>query len=394
MIFEKHGINYAFEDVPPDHFVEDIGIEFKLLKKSTGKRIDFANLSSGEKKIIALIVKLFTSDFYKQNLELPELIVLDEPDSYLHPELAKLLIEVLNESFVKKLGVKVIITTHSPSTVALTPEDSLFELKNEPTTSLRKVSKDEALKILTFGVPTLSIDYKNHRQVFVESPTDVFYYQSIYDVLSSNEKLLYRPYFISCTKGKGNSDQVIEMVNSLRKAGNDKVYGIIDWDGKHEYNDSVFVHGAKNYYSIENFIYSPVYLAVYFLGINGAENIFEELGFSGTYNQYTLGPSEDNERLQKVCNWVIDKITKKFPALNSNETTEVRYLNNKTVVLPDWFLKTNGHELEVKLKKVFPSLEGKFRSEGSMQEELTKVVVKSYPFLPLHSVKLIRDLTS
>ena len=104
-------------------------------------------------------------------------IILDEPDAHLHPEMSNILIKALNETFVKKIGIKVIITTHSPMTVALAPEESIFQLNNHPETFLKKISKDDALKNLTNGLPSLTIDYENHRQVFVESPTDLFYFQ-------------------------------------------------------------------------------------------------------------------------------------------------------------------------------------------------------------------------
>ena len=112
-IFQKHDIKYSFEEISPENFIENIPIDFKLIKNSTGKRIEFSNLSSGEKTIIALIVRLFPVSYYGKELENPELIVLDEPDSHLHPELSKLLIDVLSDTFVNDLGIKVIMTTHS-----------------------------------------------------------------------------------------------------------------------------------------------------------------------------------------------------------------------------------------------------------------------------------------
>lgn len=393
-IFKKHNINYSFEDISPDSFVEGISIDFKLIKNSIIKKVEFTSLSSGEKMIIALIVKLFAAAFYGSGIDRPELVVLDEPDSHLHPELSKLLIDVLSDTFVIELGIKVIITTHSPSTVALSPDESLFELRNEPTTSLSKISKDNALKLLTVGVPTLSIDYKNHRQVFVESPTDVFYYQNIYDVLSQRERFTFKPYFISYGKGQGNCDQVIQLVNNLRSSGNDKSYGVVDWDGKRIKSDFVLVHGSNARYSIENFIYDPIYLVEYFIEIGGAENVFSDLGFTTSYNQYALGQNEDNGSLQRISRWVIDRLRAKFTMLPGLEAskTQVEYLNGKQVDLPKWYVEMKGHELEEKLKKVFPSLAGKFRSEGQMQESLSKVIAKSYPFLPIETVKLIREI--
>ena len=152
------------------------------------------------------MVKLFQNEYYNSNLSFPNLIVFDEPDAHLHPELSGLLIDVLRKTFVIDLGIKVIVSTHSPSTVALSPDDSIFEIKNYPKTELKKIDKDRALDILTGHLPTLSIDYKNHKQIFVESPTDVEYYQTIFNKIYNEERLPYKLYFISNSDGKVNSN--------------------------------------------------------------------------------------------------------------------------------------------------------------------------------------------
>jgi len=391
-IFKNNKLNYSFQEISPESFVDNAPIDFRLIKNSNGSVIEFANLSSGEKIIIGLIVKLFTSEYYEKNLELPELIVLDEPDAYLHPELSKLLISVLNETFVKELGIKVIVITHSPSTVALTPEDSIHELQNEPFTSLKKVTKDEALKILTHGVPTLSVDYRNHRQVFVESPTDVFYYRTLFDVFSQKETLAFKPYFISYSKGKGNCDQVISLVKDLKRAGNDKVFGIIDWDNKNSSAENIYVHGENARYSIENFLYDPIYLVELFLDIE-AENISKELGFPMGYKHYDLGEIEAEDRLQEIANWVIERIRLKFKGLSGKNGTvnQVIYSNGKKLELPKWYIQVSGHELEEKIRLTFPAL-GKYKNDGQLQEELTKIVAKSYPFWPIETTSILNRL--
>jgi hypothetical protein len=69
---------------------------------------------------------------------------------------------------------------------------------------------------------------------------------------------------------------------------------------------------------------------------------------------------------------VIAKIQNKFPALINQELVPFEFLNDKVIYLPKWYAEIKGHDLETKLKTVFPSFQGKFRSEGKMQEELTK----------------------
>ena len=169
------------------------------------------------------------------------------------------------------------------------------------------------------------------------------------------------------------------------------MFGIVDWDAKRLSKPFVFVHGESLCYSVENFIYNPIYLFTFFLEFKGAENVFSELGFTPIYPQYSLG-KESQEKLQEISNWVIAKIQNKFPALINQELIAFKFLNDKVIHLPSWYIQMKGHELETKLKTVFPSLDGKFRSEGQMQEELTKIIAKSFPFVPLATANLIKAL--
>jgi ABC-type glutathione transport system ATPase component len=101
----------------------------------------------------------------------PKLLLLDEIDAPLHPSMARTILDIIIKTLLGVYGIEVLATTHSPSTVALAPEDALYAMR-EGQPGLTKVTKDEALSILTVGVPTLSISYDGRRQVFVESPID------------------------------------------------------------------------------------------------------------------------------------------------------------------------------------------------------------------------------
>ena len=147
-LLEAYNIDFCFKSLDIQDFLPNVAFEFSLMKKSTRKVVNFDDLSSGEKIIIGLIMKLFTTSYYDDNLILPDLIILDEPDAHLHPQMSKLLIDILENTFVNTLGIEVIMTTHSPSTIALAPENSIYEITNGRNTSLKKVTKDDALKIL------------------------------------------------------------------------------------------------------------------------------------------------------------------------------------------------------------------------------------------------------
>ncbi|MGN6194710.1 MAG: AAA family ATPase [Ginsengibacter sp.] len=389
-ILKEHEIGIQIQEYKLKDYSEEMITEVKFYKSEISDFVSFQDLSSGEQVIISLILKLFTKAYYERELTFPDIFVLDEPDAYLHPEMSKLLIDVLYKSFVNDLGIKVILTTHSPSTVALSPEECIYELKNTPHCSLKKINKDEALNILTGVLPTLSIDYKNHKQIFLESPTDVVYFQNLFNKMNTEEKLNYKLYFISNEKGKSNCDWVKDIVNKLKDGGMSKVFGIIDWDGKNSSSLEVLVHGEGKRYSIENFLYDAIYLSVLFLEMNGANNIRKELIFSETYNQYNLA-NESQERLQQIWNWLIEKICKEFPIFEALYNEEILYYNGITVKIPSWYLKMKGHDLEEKLRKCFPSL-SKYEDEGKLQKHLSIIMAKCYPFIPSESINIIKTL--
>jgi len=390
-ILNQHGLQFQFKGIERKDFSSDASISFQLIKTTVGKDIEFQHLSSGEKVIIGLIIKLFTSHYYSEKLEFPELIVLDEPDAHLHPEMSKLLIDVLHGTFVKKLGIKVIVVTHSPSTVALCPDNSIYQLKNEPITSLQKIEKNDALKLLTDFIPTLSIDYKNHKQVFVESPTDIKYYQTIFNKLNQERNYPFKLYFISNSYGKGSCEQVIKIVKDIRESGNTTVFGIIDWDLKNPSTNYVKVHGLNKRYNVENYLYDPIYLSILFMDLE-AHGVYKELGVEKTINQYSIG-NEPDEFLQKISDWFFSKY---YEVHNTDEEaisklTEVEYSNGKKIKMPIWFLELQGHDYETRLKQVFPAL-NKFTREGQLQQEITTIVGKCYPFIPKDSEILIEEI--
>jgi ABC-type transport system involved in cytochrome c biogenesis ATPase subunit len=392
-ILDKQGLDFLFKEIDKTKFSPELKMDFRLVKKSVDKTIEFNELSSGEKIIIGLVIKLFTSEYYSEELTFPDLIILDEPDAYLHPEMSKLLIDVLEDTFVRKFGIKVLFSTHSPSTIALAPEKAIFQLTNHPSTELKKIKKDDALKILTSFVPTLSIDYKNHRQVFVESPTDVLYYQTAYDKHAQNTKLDYKLYFISNVRGKGNCEHVYKIVGDIRGAGNITSYGIVDWDLINTAKDNIYVHGLNERYSMENFLLDPIYLITLLLQSNAASQIAIKMGLKVEENEYLIG-QKTNEELQSIVDAFFEEVATQFPSWKvstSTAKTEINYFNKKKIFWPNWYCIEKGHNIETKLKIAFPAL-NKYKNEGEIQQDLTTIMAKSYPFVPSATIKILEEL--
>lgn len=145
---------------------EGIGIftsyQLKLIHtKKPSLEIGFDSLSSGERVLMALVASIYKS---LSDNHFPDVLLLDEIDASLHPSMINSLLEVIQEIFLQK-GVKVILVTHSPTTVALAPEESIYVMNRQGLDRIEKKTKEEALEILTEGFMTLVQGIKVFDQV-------------------------------------------------------------------------------------------------------------------------------------------------------------------------------------------------------------------------------------
>ena len=136
------------------------------------EEIDFDDLSSGEKILCALAITVYQDNKSK----FPELLLLDEIDASLHPSMIQHLLDVIENVFIKN-KCKVILATHSPTTVALVAEKSLFEVqKGEEPKKINKISQADAINLLSEGIITFekglkiqkNIDSKKKLQIVTE----------------------------------------------------------------------------------------------------------------------------------------------------------------------------------------------------------------------------------
>jgi predicted ATPase len=385
-ILKQHKLDYYFKDYPANEFNPDVSINHELKKISTDELIHFSELSSGEKIIMSLIVRLFTINFYKDNLHTPQLIILDEPDAHLHPGMTKIFIDVVHKTFVKELGMKVIMTTHSPSTVALAPGECIYRLQNGKESSLKKIEKDDALKLLTEYLP-LNIDYKNHRQIFVEGPIDLSYYQMIFEKLSEVKKYPYKLYFIS-SEGGISCDKVIQIVSDMTASGSSSCYGIIDWDSKNKEVSNIKVHGVDSRNNIESFIYDPSILAVYLIQ-NKHNDFLKTLKIDEHYNEFEI--LKDQNLLQKSVDFIWKALVTKYPDCTKNELRISKSYYNSSIKLeiPQWYFTQFEKTLKERIENCFPVLQSKNKNE--IERKLIAIMAKTR-FFPIESAELIETL--
>lgn len=203
---EKYCIEgyFKYKLVQPQIYESYYEIAFERFDKSTNSRIHFDSLSSGEKIIFELICYYFAAKESKL-----ELIMLDEFDANLNPQLAERYIDVIKKQFQ---NIHVILTTHSPSTVVEVKPNELYELTDsrelkcaENENGKRDILRRLAPKFVyhgEFGILEDIFNSKYELIVFVEGKNDV----RNFDLGISNEK-----YKFIDSKGVGNIPDLVKI---------------------------------------------------------------------------------------------------------------------------------------------------------------------------------------
>lgn len=116
----------------------DVIKDDKLSKSKNCGKI-FRRLSSGHKIILLTITQLV------EKVEESTLVLLDEPETHLHPPLLSAFIRALSDLLINRNGVA-IITTHSPVVLQEVPNECVWKLWRSGS-----IMKTERLEVETFG---------------------------------------------------------------------------------------------------------------------------------------------------------------------------------------------------------------------------------------------------
>lgn len=359
-----------------------------------GKPLDLKDLSSGEKTLLWLALTLFNTQYCKDDIvSAPKVLLLDEPDAYLHPKMVLKMYKALS-SFHKNFGALIILSTHSPTTVALAPDNSIYLVyRNE----LTAIEKDYAISELLDGVSQIALDPKNRRQVFVESLYDAGVYLSIYSKLSTCSDLLDKHItlnfissgpkmpmqqiidkvnqilkisdreiieeFAQSLNGIGDCGQVIGQVETL--ADNESVRGIIDWDGTNKSNEKISVFAEGLAYAIENIALDPICILLLLHVDRTKDFTMEDIcGKDISYAQWLNEP----DLLQEAMDRYLEKVLKR----PSNRDIDIQYISGITLHSDDEYLKMRGHDLELRVLDTFPQLNAyrRSRKEGELKSTI------------------------
>jgi len=240
---------------------------FKLKHPSKGFEIDFSALSSGEKVLMALVASIYKTS---SDHRFPDILLLDEIDASLHPSMIRNLLDTIDKIFIKN-DTKVILVTHSPTTVALAPNESVFVMNKDGLNRIEKKSKQDALSILTEGFATLEEGLKIFDEI---GKQDI-------SIISEgrNVNLIKKVLELN-----GVSD--IEVINGVEGAsGDSQLRTIFDFLSKVDHTKKVIIVwdcDVKNNLKESNKTY-PFFLAKNSnnsIATKGIENIFEETLFT------------------------------------------------------------------------------------------------------------------
>lgn len=280
--------------------------------------IDILELSAGEQ----LILEMFVWQFYTSGLSNTglkrieeskiEMLLLDEPDRHFDPKLCKLFISCL-EYISKNNKVQIIMTTHRTDTLAYVPEGSIFTIKRDTAQGPARIEPTPRLTALFKLTPNLREITNFHIKVHTESHDDATVYESIYKFLlelsnrmwsvnrndpSNKREILSRRfqltfYSLAFEKiGSGGGCQTIPPVVQREKVAIDhrsekpnsrSIYegsmtyplGLIDADTDLDETQNIKANSTRitnkfdairsqlfftKRYSLENYIYDPVFL--------------------------------------------------------------------------------------------------------------------------------------
>ncbi len=389
-----------FKFSTPDENSLSYTYQTQLIQTDNDQVVSVEHLSSGEKTLLWLALTLFNSQYYNAEIaHTSKLLLLDEPDAFLYPKMVLKMYQAL-EAFEQNFNSIVIITTHSPTTVALAPNDVVFLVENN---NILVVEKDSAISELLDGVTQISLNPKNRRQVFVESQYDANVYQAIFSSLihksilidpkislsfvSSGPKMprqqlidkakqifgikdeMLLNEFVEAVNGVGDCSKVIGQVEALVEKETVSVRGIIDWDTKNCPSPHISILAQNYAYSIENVTLDPICILL-LLHIE-KPNYFTMSEICGAEihwsNWLTTLPL-----LQEA----VDRFILKVLERPNSKRSKLKYISGIELLTDQEYLTMDGHKLESLVKQKYQGLNA-YCKKGKDGELKYSIVTKS-----------------
>jgi predicted ATPase len=349
-VLKAAGLAFTFnipQPLKPSRPFSNEQFDFQLRDRE-GNAVPMDQLSDGERVLMATSVWRYHADLAGRH---HRLFLLDEPDAHLHPSLTRRFLNILTKTFIQERGARVILTTHSPSTVALAPEESLFQMQRD-SPRISRVSRADAIAILTDGFVAVQ---DSTRTIFLEGKSDPLFYQGIWQRLieqpTSGQPGRLKPYpNLHFVFGQGKQT-ILALVPQLRSRGFGNFLGIIDRDVSNQPVDGVFILGR---YAIENYIYDPLHIYFHLRKIGRAPSLpVDEAELSDVPRSPAV--------LQAIINAVASRVESAYPpssAANEMARVPVRYESvGATLNYPQWLFTRSKRQIKDQFHRVFLQLQ-------------------------------------
>ena len=387
ILHEQAKLHFKFS-APREYNPSDISLV--LCKNSLGAQFPISDLSSGEKVLLTLALSLFSAE--RKALRIPKIILLDEVDCHLHPSMIQNLLYLVEEVFVKQYRIKVIMTTHSPTTVALANESAIYYMTPDNENRVCRISKDAALKKLAYGIPTLAVAFQNRINVITESHYDALNLSGIYTILSNTGHLngdMSLAFISSGSSSAANSGSCNNVYDLVTKFDTSNTHGIVDWDKQNECRKRVHVLAHGERYSIENCILDPIALSLLLLNEVSPKFNPAQLGLSQSF-ALSRDITDFFAEAQHITDAFITSL--RHPVDTTTDSRrKVEYAGGLTVEMPEDFLQFQGHALEDAIKEAYPTLR-RFHNVNDLKAAVV-VIFQRYPeVIPCCFLEIFRDI--
>lgn len=304
----------------PTQDLDKVVIPIQLVHKEKGYTTSLNQLSSGEQTLLAIALMVYKAR--KGNI-LPRVLLLDEVDSALHPSMINKLLHVIKQVFVKERRMKVIMVTHSPSTVALYPQKEVYIVDNNTEALISKKPKQEAIEFLSEGFATLEqglklFDEVSQKEISIITEGNNASYLKKANTFFGNNRIE----IIDGLEHITGKNQLKTLFTFFTKANHDKKV-IFVWDpdvqfkltkGNNTY-PYIFEKNASNTKykkgGIENLFPSEAFQKKFYIPSTSDEgghyNSFDKKKFEN--HMIANGTKEQFENFKALFDWINDTVT-------------------------------------------------------------------------------------
>ncbi|MBO7749311.1 AAA family ATPase [Burkholderia pseudomallei] len=352
-----------------NHYCEDAGIQFRVVPPeipfspvfgrgqqsydpmfidvSRNIKLPASAMSVGERAMLSIVLWRFLAETYEHHFDI---LLMDEPDAHLHPSMVKQYMHILKSVMVDQYGARVILTTHSPTTVALAPEGSVFELRRTGEPRIVPVKRvSEVIARLTDGFVTVDAATKF---VVIEGKDDAPFYAGLWRLLTEAGM----PSFPGVTfLTRDGCAKVRDTVRYLRHWDFGRFYGLLDRDTPPNENrdeNGIFVHGRNG---VENYLFDPlnIWLCLW-LERHKNHALLQQIPALRQGNAHRFKERQPDE-LQAVVDsvWTVVRESLSEIQPRMEERVTVSYCGGLTLQYPRWFIEEDDHALEVAIRKAF-----------------------------------------